>query len=153
MKSFIFLILFLFLNLISCKYSNAPINRINQFEKLSNLASEGNRIYLFMPLDGCNSCIDETFKFISKNDFREKLFLIISDYRVKLARTKINKRLDSHCPILIDSTGLASHLHLLYNSPVVYFIDQGVNLVDSMEINLNTKDSVFKAILIFSIKQ
>ncbi len=151
MKYFVIFLILAFLIIFSCNKSNEPIDRINQFEEYNDLVNEVNRIYLFMPLDGCGSCIEETLRFISDNNFSEKLFLVISDYRVKYARAMIDSELHSNYNILVDSVGLSLQLNLMWSSPVVYFVDKGNYLCDSLEINMNTKDTVFRKIIEYSL--
>jgi hypothetical protein len=99
--------------------------------------NKGAKVVLFVPLEGCNPCINKMLKFAKSNFDNNNFIFVISDYRVKLMKIKLG--MDSIYPdnLIIDSTALAIRLNLINARPVAYLLNENGIIKDSLEININ----------------
>lgn len=134
-------LLWLILSLVSCKQEKTPLeNDIKTYLSTKfedNNTYTQNTLYLFLPLDICNTCLEQTNEFLRSQPLNKNLHLVI------VAKTKreikdYSAGLEEKYTILSDVKGnIYSYPNLAQSLPLLMSIQEGEVDIVPFSINEN----------------
>jgi len=129
-----FIILLLFLCVLSCSKNQKAVSKIDVFLNSIHLPVEkiANKAVIIFPIDGCSGCVQTIVELIKSNQQDPHLFLIVSTPTRKEAKLLLGESFNSK-NLYID-LGLKARLNgIITYYPLISYIENG--RIISQEIN------------------
>ncbi len=117
---------------------------ISDIDREKNMVDNG--VILVLPSHGCQSCLDETIKFIKNNYKNKSLLCVVSGISMKELRIKFSDSIIDNYNVLADIEGI------VYNNKIekptaFYFVNGKLN--SKIELHSNEIDVFFDRLLEF----
>ncbi len=123
-----------------------PIKEINKHFNIQS--TSGKSVYLLIPLGGCSICIEPAIHFAKQNINEANLIFIVSDFGIKPIQIEFGAKEIEAYNIFPDTDGFLYQLEVVFNNPVVFFVE---NRKIQIEVVLSAQNSkgTFKKIADF----
>ncbi|MGC9472387.1 MAG: hypothetical protein ACP5D1_12680 [Bacteroidales bacterium] len=107
-------------------------------------------LIIIIPMEGCSDCIESTLSYVRNSNILGKgnAVVIISDFYGWSIRKNFPDFENSKKYLIADSVGMMYSLGLVFNSPVVYYYENGT-IIKRIVIHSVNIDSIYRAIQAF----
>ncbi len=89
-----------------------------------------NKIVLFVPMDGCGSCVESAAGFVKKTHENKAFTFCLSSFFRKTIETKFDSTLLAQTNVIQDIGSYSINLNLMFNAPVAYVMNE--NEIDTV---------------------